>query len=65
LFHGKTVLIITTGDLENVSLELISKWISFNLLSHSFFEEYSALIIIVNIDGFSCSVNRIWDGELY
>jgi hypothetical protein len=25
LFHGKTVLIITTGDFENVSLELISK----------------------------------------
>jgi hypothetical protein len=64
LFHGKTVLIITTGDLENVSLELISKWIGFNLLAHSFFEEYSALIIIIDVDRFSGSVDGVRNWEL-
>ena len=59
LFHGETVFIIATGDFEDVSLEFVSKGVGFNLLSHSFFKEYSALIIIVDIDGFSCSVDGV------
>jgi hypothetical protein len=64
LLHGKSVTVITTGDFENVSLEFVSQWIGFNLLAHSFFEEDSALIIVVDIDGFGCSVNRVRDWEL-
>jgi hypothetical protein len=64
LFHGETVFIITTGDFEDVSLELVSKWVGFNLLSHSFFEEDSALIIVIDVDGLGGAVNWVGDGEL-
>jgi hypothetical protein len=64
LFHGETVFIIATGDFEDVSLEFVSKWVGFNLLSHSFFEEDSALIIVIDVDGLGGAVNRVGDGEL-
>jgi hypothetical protein len=64
LFHGKTVLIIATGNFEDISLEFVTKWISFNLLPHSFFKENSALIIVIDVDGFSGTVDGVGDGEL-
>jgi hypothetical protein len=64
LLHGKSVTIITTGNLEDVALEFFTKGVGFDLLAHSFFKEYSALIIIINVDGFGSSVNWIGDGEL-
>jgi hypothetical protein len=64
LFHGETVFIIATGDFEDVSLEFVSKGVGFNLLSHSFFEEDSALIIVIDVDGLGGAVNWVGDGEL-
>ena len=64
LFHGKSVSVITTGDFEDVPLELITEWISFNLLSHPFFEENSALIIVVDVDALGGAVDWVGDWEL-
>ena len=64
LLHGESVSVKATSDFEDVTLEFVSQWIGLNLLSHSFLKEYSALIIIVNVDRFSSSVNRVWDWEL-
>jgi hypothetical protein len=33
-------------------------------LSHSFFEEDSALIIVIDVDGLGGAVNWVGDGEL-
>lgn len=35
LLHGETILIVTTSDLEDVSLEFITKSVSFDFLAHS------------------------------
>jgi hypothetical protein len=61
LFHGKSVSIIAAGDSKDIAFEFVSEGIGFNLLAHSFFEEYSAFVIIVNVDRFSGSVDWIGD----
>lgn len=35
LLHGETVLVVTTGNFEDVSLEFITENIAFNFLAHS------------------------------
>jgi hypothetical protein len=59
LFHGKAVLIETSVDSEDVSLELIAESISLNFLSHSSFEEDSASVVIIDIERFGGSVGRV------
>jgi len=64
LFHGESIAIITASDFEDITFELIAQRISFNLLSHSFFKENSTLIIVIDVDGFSGTVDGVGDGEL-
>ena len=35
LLHGETVLIVTTGNFEDVSLEFVTKNVTFDFLTHS------------------------------
>ena len=64
LLHGKTIVVIATGDLENISFELFSKIIGFNFLSHSLFEEMSPAIGIVDHHCLGGSVFRVRQTEL-
>merc|ERR1711955_71559 len=41
LLHGESLLVISSGNPDNVSFELISESVSINLLSHSLFIERS------------------------
>jgi hypothetical protein len=64
LLHSESIFIKSTVDFKDVTLEFFSQAISLDLLSHSFLKENSALIIVINFDRFSCSVNWVWDWEL-
>ena len=35
LLHGETLLVVASGDTENIALELISKSVGFNFLAHA------------------------------
>lgn len=39
LLHGETLLVVTTGDLEDVTLPLVTKAVSLNLLTHTLLVE--------------------------
>ena len=64
LFHGKAVLIEASVDFEDVTFKLLAECISLNFLSHSFFEEDSASVIIIDIERFGGSVGRVRNAEL-
>jgi len=51
LFHGETVLIVTTGNFEDVSLEFITKSVTVDFLAHSFTVEDGKLLVIIDRDG--------------
>jgi len=51
LLHGETVLIVTTGNFEDVSLEFITKSVTFDFLAHSFTVEDGKLLVIIDGDG--------------
>lgn len=50
LLHGETVLIVTTGNLEDVSLEFITENVTFDFLAHSFTVEDGKLLVIIDAD---------------
>ena len=50
LFHGETVLIVTTGNFEDVSLEFITESVTFDFLAHSFTVEDGKLLVIIDAD---------------
>jgi hypothetical protein len=64
LLHGEAVLVETTVDSENVALELFTKGICLNFLTHSLLEEDSASVVIVDIERFGCAVSRVRNAEL-
>jgi len=50
LLHGETVLIVTAGNFEDVSLEFITKSVTFDFLAHSFTVEDGKLLVIIDAD---------------
>jgi hypothetical protein len=57
LLHGEAVFIEATVDLEDVSLELLTEGISLDFLTHSLLEEYSASVVIIDIERFGSAVD--------
>jgi len=51
LLHGETVLIVTTSDFEDVSLEFVTKTVTFDFLAHSSSVEDGKLLIVIDSDG--------------
>jgi hypothetical protein len=43
LLHGETLLVVTTRDTENVSLEFITKGVTRNFLGHALIEETATI----------------------
>lgn len=64
LLHGKALLVVTTGNAENVSLPFVSNGIAFNLLAHAFVIKDAEFVFIVNVDEFLAASGRIRDVEL-
>jgi len=59
LFHGESVLIVSSGNFEQVALEFVTKFISSDFLTHSFTEESSQFFIVVNDDGLLEASDRV------
>lgn len=59
LLHGETLLIVTTSDLEEVALELITETIARDLSSHALLHEGTELALIVNLDQLLRPVGRV------
>jgi len=51
LQHGETLLVVATGDLGAVSLELISQGVEAHLSGDPLVEERQKLLVIVDVDG--------------
>ena len=64
LFHGKSVLIESSVDFENVALELFAEGISLNFLTHSLLEEDSASVVIIDIEALGSTVYGMRNAEL-
>ena len=64
LLHGEAVLIESSVDSEDVSLELLAEGIGLNFLPHPLLEEDSASVVIVDIERFGRSVSGVRNAEL-
>lgn len=51
LHHGETLLVVTAGDTENVTLPFVSKDVCVDLLRDLLVEEYTESLLIVDVDG--------------
>jgi len=58
LLHWETLLVVATGDLEDVTLELITNAVTWNLCTHSLVHEYSQLSLILNLDQLLAAIGR-------
>lgn len=65
LLHGESLLVVTSGNLEDVSLELITKRVSLDLLAHALVVENAETVLVVNLDELLGSVGRIGNVELH
>lgn len=65
LLHGETLLVVTTGDLEKVTLELITEGVADNFGSHALLHEGTELALIVNLDDLLRPIGRVRDVELH
>lgn len=77
LLHTKTLLVVSTGDLEDISLEFVTKGVSGNFLRDTFIIEDAPvglewnksasvqLLFVVNFNDLLTAVLRIRDVELF
>jgi hypothetical protein len=61
LFHWETLLVVTTGDSEDVALELVTNRVTFDFLAHTLLVEDSQFVFIVNVDTLLGTVSGIRD----
>lgn len=55
LSHGETLFIVSSGDLNLVSLELITELVGLDNGTHSSVEENGAFFVVINFVGFLCT----------
>lgn len=65
LLHGETLFIVTSSDLEDVSLELVSDEVSLDLGADSLLVEVSELQLIVNLDALLRAVGWVGNVQLH
>jgi len=59
LLHGEPILIVSTSNLENVTLEFVAELISRDFSSHSLTEETEKFLIVIDNDGLLLTCGRI------
>jgi hypothetical protein len=64
LFHGETLLIVTTSNLHDVTLEFFTKSVSFNFLRNTLIIEDAQFTLISNFNKFLTTSGRISDINL-
>ena len=65
LLHRETLLVVATGDLEDVPLELVADAVAGNLLAHAAVHEDAQLAVILDFDQLLGAVGREGDVELH
>lgn len=65
LLHWETLLVVTTGDSENVTLEFVSNGVTRNLSAHTLVHEDAQLSIIFNLDNLLAAIGREGDVKLH
>lgn len=64
LLHWETLLVVTTGDLEDVTLELVADSVTFDLLAHTLVVEGTQLVLVLNLDTLLGTVGWVRDVQL-
>jgi hypothetical protein len=64
LFHGKTLLVVTSSDLEHVALKLVTKRVTLDLLAHSFLVEDTHTVLIIDLNELLGAVGGVSNIEL-
>jgi hypothetical protein len=59
LLHWETLLVVASGDLEDVSLELISNAVTWDLSAHSLVHEDTELALIFDFDELLAAIGRL------
>lgn len=62
LFHWEALLVVTTSDLEDVALELVTDRVTLDLLAHTLVVEGTQLVLILNLDALLGTVS--WEGDV-
>lgn len=65
LLHGETLLVVSTGDAEDVALELIADGVTGNLSAHALVHEDTDLALILNVDELLAAIGRVADVQLH
>lgn len=65
LLHGETLLVVATGDAEDVALELVTDGVAGNLSAHALLHEDGELALILNVDELLAAVGRVGDVQLH
>jgi len=65
LLHGETLLVVATGDLEDVTLPLVTDGVTGNLLTHAAVHEDAETALIFNFDELLGAVGGVRDVKLH
>jgi hypothetical protein len=65
LLHGETLLVVTTGDLEDVTLEFVTEGVAGNFGSHALLHEGTELALVIDLDDLLRPIGRVGDVELH
>ncbi len=65
LLHWEALLVVSTGDSEDVALEFVANGIAGNFLTHAAVHEDAELALIFNLDQFLCPIVGVGDVELH
>lgn len=64
LLHGETLLVVTTGNLEDVTLELVTERVTLDFLTHSLLVEDADLVFVIDFDELLSAVGGVGNVEL-
>lgn len=64
LLHWETLLVVTTGDLEDVALELVANGFTVNFLTNTLVVEDTDTVFIIDFDGLLSTINWVRNVQL-
>lgn len=59
LLHWETLLVVSSGDLEDVALELITNGVTWDLSTHALLHEDAELALVLNLDHLLAAIGRL------
>jgi len=65
LLHGKTLLVTTPHDLENITLELLAQSITIDLLGDPFVKKGTQLLVVIDLKLLLAPGGRVGNVELH